>query len=173
MSPSFFELIDPRSFSSLWYWVTLTLMWSGATHWVLGVPYDMVPRARRQGGRAMQELETLVRIAVARRLSLGRAFGLWLVGLACFVLAGLFTAGFVYGVEVAQAAFLLLFPLAVIWLLSLNTAAIIEAGGLSEDALCRQISRHRLHVQILGAVFIFLTAMWGMFQNFAMGPLGM
>ena len=105
-------------------------------------------------------------------LSIGRLAGLWLVGVFCFVLAGLFTAGFIYGVEFAQATFLLVFPLAMIWLLSLNTAAIIAAGELDGEALCRQITRHRFHIQLLGLMFIFATAMWGMYRNFTVGVLG-
>ena len=42
---SIFELIDMRSFSNLWYWIALAVMWSTASHWVLGVPWDMVIRA--------------------------------------------------------------------------------------------------------------------------------
>ena len=29
------ELIDMRSFSSLWYWIGLAVLWSSASHWVL------------------------------------------------------------------------------------------------------------------------------------------
>jgi hypothetical protein len=47
-----FEVIDMRSFSSLWYWIALAVMWSSASHYVLGVPFDLVQRARRRGGQA-------------------------------------------------------------------------------------------------------------------------
>ena len=57
-----FELIDMRSFSNLWYWIMLAVMWSSASHWVLGVPFDVISRARRQGGALQDDLETLVRI---------------------------------------------------------------------------------------------------------------
>jgi len=35
-----FELIDMRSFSNLWYWIVLSVLWSTMSHWVLGVPFD-------------------------------------------------------------------------------------------------------------------------------------
>ena len=65
-----FELIDLRSFSNLWYWIMLGVVWSMASHWVLGVPFDMIQRARRDGGQAEQDLEALVRINTQRMLLL-------------------------------------------------------------------------------------------------------
>ena len=47
-----FELIDMRSFSSLWFWILLAVTWSTASHWVIGVPYDLIQRARRTGPEA-------------------------------------------------------------------------------------------------------------------------
>lgn len=171
LSSSVFELIDMRSFSNLWYWIALAVMWSTASHYVLGIPFDMVPRAKRHGGQNMDDLEALARINVNRLLFIGRVAGLWLTGLFCFILSGLFTAGFLYGMEFAQATFLLLFPLAIIWALSLNTAKLIELGQLEGLGLCARITRHRFYVQILGIIFIFVTAMWGMYQNFTLGAL--
>ena len=46
----------------------MAVIWSTASHWVLGVPYDMVYRARREQGQALDDLETLVRINVDRML---------------------------------------------------------------------------------------------------------
>ena len=43
-------------------WIVLAVAWSSASHWVLGVPFDMVMRARRQGGQAAADLEDLARI---------------------------------------------------------------------------------------------------------------
>jgi hypothetical protein len=57
-----FELIDMRSFSNLWYWIALAVVWSTASHWVLGVPFDLITRARRKGGVVEQDLKTLLRI---------------------------------------------------------------------------------------------------------------
>jgi len=88
-------------------------MWSSASHWVLGVPYDMIVKARRARGEdaelAVAEMETLVHINVRRLLYIGRASGLWLAGLTCFMLTGLGLLAFVYWVEFAQAVFLMSF----------------------------------------------------------------
>ena len=61
-----FELIDMRSFSNLWYWIALAIMWSTLSHRVLGVPFDMVQRARKYGGQSAQDLDDMVRINVNR-----------------------------------------------------------------------------------------------------------
>ena len=77
---SIFELIDMRSFSNLWFWIALAVMWSTASHWVLGVPFDMVLRAKRSGGVAEQDLEDLVRVNCNRLLFIARVSGLWILG---------------------------------------------------------------------------------------------
>ena len=124
-----FELIDLRSFSNLWYWIMLGVVWSMASHWVLGVPFDMIVRARRHGGQTQQDLETLVRINTQRMLFITRTAGLWLVTVGCFVISVLAVLGFWYGIEFSQALLLLLFPLMLLLALSLRQARLIEAGA--------------------------------------------
>jgi hypothetical protein len=167
-----FELIDMRSFSNLWFWIVLAVVWSTASHWVLGVPYDMVLRARRHGGQADVDLEDLVRIYVNRLLYIGQMSGLWLLGFGCFFLTLLVLLGFYYKMEFAQAVFLLGFPLSLIGLLSLSTARLIQIEDATGDRLQRRLMRHRLYTQIIGMVSIFVTALWGMYQNMTIGPLG-
>ena len=57
------------------------------SYWVLGVPFDMVARARRYGGQAAEDLEDLIRINVNRLLFIGNVSGLWVLGLDdyCFL----------------------------------------------------------------------------------------
>jgi hypothetical protein len=167
-----FEVIDMRSFSNLWYWIGLAVLWSSVSHWVLGVPWDMLTRARRRGGQAEADFEALVRINVSRLLYIDSAAGLWLVGLGAFLLSSLGIAGFWYRVEFAQAVFLMLAPLVVVGALSLATARAIDRRGLSGEALRRRLARHRLAVQAVGVAAIFVTAMWGMYQNLYVGPWG-
>jgi len=167
-----FELIDMRSFSNLWFWIALAVVWSTASHWVLGVPYDMVARARRHGGQTAEDLDDLVRINVNRLLFIGRVSGLWLLGITCFLLTGLCLLGFVYRIEFAQALFLLGFPMSLVGALNLSTARLIRQEQLHGEALWRRMSRHRTLVQAIGMVAIFITALWGMYQNMAVGPFG-
>lgn len=159
------ELIDLRSFSNLWYWIGLAVVWSSASHWVLGVPLDMIQRAKKRGGVAMEDLQTLTHISCNRILYISSVSGLWMLGFSCFLLTGLAILGFYYGVEFAQAVFLLLFPMSIVGLISISTARLIREKNPEGLALVKQLMRHRIYVQLLGVVSIFTTAMWGMAQN--------
>jgi len=167
-----FELIDMRSFSNLWYWIALAVVWSSTSHWVLGVPYDMIQRAARHGGEAETDLEDMVRINCNRLIYIAGVSGLWLLGLVSGLLTSLAILGFWYGVEFAQAVFLLAAPMTLVGALSLNAAAQIRARGLRGEALRMRMHRHRVHTQIVGMVAIFITALWGMYQNMSIGALG-
>lgn len=160
-----FDVIDLRSFSNLWYWIGLAVLWSTASHWVLGVPWDLVLRARRHGGQAEADLLAVVEVNVRRLLYIARNAGLWLAGISAFVLTVLLITGFWYWVEFAQAVFLLAAPISLVGVLSLRFAARIEADPPDPEMLVRWLAVHRLKVQAIGVVAIFVTAMWGMWQN--------
>ena len=161
-----------RSFSNLWYWIALAVTWSSASHWVMGVPFDMVHRARRVGGQAEADLEDIARVNVNRLLYIARVSGLWILGLGCFVLSTLAMLGFWYGIEFAQAVFLLSFPMSIVGLLQLSTARLIETEQASGELLRKRLTRCRLYTQMIGTVSIFVTALWGMYQNLTIGVLG-
>lgn len=166
------EMIDMRSFSNLWYWIALAVLWSTLSHRVLGVPFDMVQRARRYGGQPAQDLEDMVRINVNRLLFVVNSSGVLLLGLTCFLLSVLATLGFYLSVEFAQSVFLLLFPLSLVAMLNIHTAKKILMRDVHEEALYKMLSNCRILVQLMGMFFIFLTAMWGMYQNLQLGALG-
>lgn len=161
-----------RSFSNLWFWIALAVVWSTASHWVLGVPFDMIARAKRAGGQSALDLEDLTRVNVNRLLYIGRVSGLWILGFACFFLSGLAVLGFAYGLEIAQAVFCLGFPMSLVGLLSLSTARLIESEGFEVQQISKRLTRHRLYTQMIGTLAIFCTALWGMYQNLSIGPLG-
>lgn len=165
-----FEVIDMRSFSNLWFWIALAVMWSSASHWVLGVPYDLVQRAARSGGEAQQDLEDMVRININRILYIGRVSGLLLLGFAFFLLTSLGLMAFWYDVEFAQALFLLAFPMSIVGALSLSTARLIHAEQPEGEALHKRLHRHRVYTQFVGMISIFVTAMYGMYQNLVVAP---
>lgn len=159
-----------RSFSNLWFWIVLAVVWSSASHYVLGVPYDMIIRARRHGGQALTDLEDVVRISVNRLLYIGRVSGLWLLGFVAFVLTMLLTLAIWYKVEFAQAVVLIAFPMTLVGMMSLSTARRIEAEAPTGDALFRQLIRHRFWTQVIGMISIFVTAMYGMYKNLSVVP---
>jgi hypothetical protein len=166
------EVIDMRSFSNLWYWIGLAVLWSSTSHWVMGVPWDLITRARRSGGQAAEDVEVMARVNVNRLLHIARTAGLWLAGFVGFMLTTLAMLGFWYGMELAQAVFCMAFPMTFVGLVSLRTARLIEAGENTGDALYRRMFRHRMVTQSLGMVAIFGTALWGMWMNLMVGPFG-
>lgn len=160
-----FEVIDLRSFSNLWFCIALAVLWSTTSHWVIGVPFDLIQRAAREGGEPFADLQSIVRVNVNRLLYISQQSGLWLTGFMCFVLTGLFLLAFVYHIEFAEALFLLGFPLSLVGLLSINTAMLIRSEGMEPEVLFRRLRRHRTYVQFIGMFSIFVTATYGMYQN--------
>ena len=154
-----------RSFSSIWYWIVVAVLWSSMSHWVLGVPFDLITRARREKGEAEQDLIDIVRVNVNRTLSIVNRAGLWLLGIASFANTSLLVLGAVYGIELAQALLLMLFPLCVIGGLSIATARRIEAHAENVESLYKMLGTHRLWTQVIGMISIFVSSMYGMFHN--------
>jgi hypothetical protein len=167
-----FEIIDMRSFSNLWYWIAVAVVWSMASHWVLGVPYDMVLRARRLGGQTAADLEMLVVINCNRMLFLVDQAGLWLAGLSAFYLSALAMLAFWYEVEFAQAVLLILGPLTLSFAMSVRTARRLRAEAPTGEVLWRRLHMHRLATQVLGMISIFLTAFWGLWHLMNIEVLG-
>lgn len=166
-------MIDMRSFSNLWYWIAVAVTWSTASHWVLGVPFDMVQRAARYGDQAETDLVDMTRICVNRIFYVIKYAGLLLMGFMAAMLTALLMLGFLYDVQFAQAVFLIAFPLTLVGGLNVYTANIIRRDKLEGEPLHRRMARHRLYTQMIGVVSIFVTAMWGMYQNLlVVGPLG-
>lgn len=160
-----FEVIDMRSFSNLWYWIALAVLWSSTSHWVLGVPQDMIQRGRREGGQAQQDLEDMVRINSNRLLYFVQKGAAIIVGVAFFWFTFVGVLGFYYNVEFAQAVFLLLAPLSIVVWFSLWTCRRIVAGENVGAALHRRLTIHRRITQAVGMAAIFATALFGMWQN--------
>ena len=164
-SEALIQVIDLRSFSSVWYWIGLAVVWSSVSHWVLGVPYDLIMRARRNKGQDLEDMTDLVRINVRRMLNIAQSAGLLITGFISFVLTSLVVLGFYYDVELAQALFLLALPLSIVGAVSLSTCRLIFARNPEPEDLFAILLRHRVWTQIIGMAAIFVTAMYGMYQN--------
>lgn len=166
-SRAILHVIDLGSFSSLWYWIGVAVIWSTVSHWVLGVPYDMIQRAKRHGGQADVDLHDMVRINVNRQLNVAAVAGIWLIAILFFLLTMLAALGFIYRIEVAQAIFLIVFPMSFVGALSVSTSRLIAATEPEGEALYAVLSRHRLWTQVIGMIAIFITGLYGMFHNLA------
>lgn len=167
-----FEVIDMRSFSNLWYWIALAVVWSSASHWVLGVPWDLVQRAMRKGGEVEKDFNDLARINVNRILYIADMSGLWLIGITCFVLSSLAVLGWYFWIEFCQAVFLFAFPLSLVGGFSIRMARKVDAENVTGEALFKKLRSHRLITQVIGMTAIFVSSIWGMYLNLSIGALG-
>jgi hypothetical protein len=163
------EVIDLRSFSNLWYWIVLAIMWSSLSHWVLGIPYHIVQRARRGHEDSARDLRLLVEINTRRILDFAQISGTLLVGFSAFVITALLILGWGYRVEFAQAIVLLMVPLILVTGLSVSTARRLQDSP--PEVVYLRLRNHRLIVQVMGVVSIFITAFWGMYTNVTVSPL--
>jgi hypothetical protein len=163
------QVIDLRSFSNLWYWIVLAILWSTLSHWVMGIPYDLVQRARNGDEGSLQDLRALAEINSRRILKLADLSGTAMVAVSAFVVTSLVVLGWIYRVEFCQAILLLMLPLLLVTALSVRTARTMRDTGF-EDLPVR-LRNHRLMVQGMGIVFIFLTAFWGMYVNVSVSRL--
>ena len=159
------QVIDLRSFSSVWYWMVVAVVWSSVSHFVLGVPYDLVQRAKRYGDQALSDLEDVVRVNVNRLIHIGETAGLFLATFITFLLTGLLVLGFFYWIEFAQAIFLLAFPLTLVAIVTLSTARKISVSAPKGEDLFGVLHRLRLITQSIGMCALFVTAMFGMYEN--------
>ncbi|RYI11874.1 MAG: component of SufBCD complex [Acetobacteraceae bacterium] len=165
------EVIDLRSFSNLWYWIALAALWSSVSHWVLGVPHDMIQRARREGGQAQSDVEDMVRININRLLHMVDRGAWMLAGTAAFWLASLSVLAFWYGIEFAQALLLLVAPLVLVVSFSIRSSRKIMAEGATGEPLFRRLTVHRRIVQVIGMLSITVTAFYGTWQNLSVSIL--
>lgn len=156
-------LIDFRTFSNIWYWLAVMVTWAVATHWVIGVPFDMVVRARRQGGQAAQDLDILVAINLRRLLTLSGTPTVILVGIGAFVVTAAAMLGFVYGLELAQGLFCLVFPLVFVAVLTWRSCQRLALDQQTGPALIRALVRLRFWIQLIAITALFCTALLGIY----------
>lgn len=161
-----FEVIDMRSFSNLWFWIALAVLWSSASHWVMGIPHDMIYRARRLGGAAEVDLAEMARIYALRVLDVVDNALMFLIGFASFWFTMLGVLAFYYDVEFAQALFLLMAPMVIVVWHSIRTARLVVGSASAGEALYRTLLWHRRITQLVGMLAVTVTALYGMWQNF-------
>jgi hypothetical protein len=107
------RIIAFAGFDSLWYWVLHVVVWTLVCYRTLGVPLDMLLRARHEPGAA-ERVALLARLSAERIVGIHDLAGAPIAAAAGFLLAALAALGFLSGLEGAQAAFALLLPLAAV-----------------------------------------------------------
>jgi len=145
-----FELIDLNSFWNIWYWIITVVAWSMTAHFTMGVPHDCVQRAERLGGAWEEHCDALAVVYSTRLRYFVDRGGVVFAALISFALAGLLTIGFGYGSEIAQAMFMLVFPLIIASVFTTRLAYRIERDELRGHSLRMALSRRRFWNQVIG-----------------------
>lgn len=173
-----FDVLDTRSFSSMWYWLLLTLIWTWLGRGALGIPTDLVNAVRRRepdadtrpAPAALLLLDWLS--LVTPRWLVPDRDGVLLLAVGAFVATLLAGLGFGYGWQAAQALFLLGAPLMVLLILRVRLAARLrgvlaeaETGQQPPDAAASKaaamIARHMRVTMALSIVAVSGAAVWG------------
>jgi len=160
-----FRVIEMRTFSNIWYWLAVIVSWAVACHWLIGVPFDLLFRARKLGDQHIADLEAIVDVNVRRFTGLTDAAGPLLLGFLVFLLTVFAVAGFYYGAELGQGLFILSAPLSLVIGLNIFAAYQLRAEPLLGQALVQRLFRLRVWSQAIGMIAIFFTAMYGMWFN--------
>jgi hypothetical protein len=154
------ETYAAASFQSIWYWVLHVVVWTLACYRTLGVPLDMLQRARGRPEIA-ERVDVLAQLAAARIGGVHDLLGAPIAALAGFVLATLVVLGFGIGMEMAQAAFALLLPLGIIAYSKLRLALWIRRSGLAGSELVLALARRRLWHQFIAVLAMLAAAATG------------
>lgn len=178
--PQFDSLIgflDSRSFGTVWYWVVVIGTWSLTGRSVIGVPAEILSRARaalaESKGNAPVVLHLLDWLSlVLPRWRLGVREGAVFLGATGFGLTSLAIMGIGYDLELALASFLLLFPFAILFwmrvILARRLMPLLEAAEQGArpipDAAAQAVRHmviHRRLVTVLSMAAVAVTALWG------------
>lgn len=157
------DFLDTKSFWSMWYWIATMVTWSMTSHWTIGVPYDAIMRAERQGGVFEEHCDTLVDINVHRLTYYFDTGGVYLAGFVCFLLAVISTLGFGMGVELFMALFMLAAPLSLVMAFSLRFAYRVKREGWRGEVLRKKLRWRRLWNQVIGMCAITATTVVSVF----------
>lgn len=168
--------LDSRSFSSVWFWLLLAGLWSAAGRSVLGVPGDVLMRARaaqsdQPGGAAAITLLNWLSLTLPR-WHLGRREGAIFLGATAFVLTSLAILGFRYRLEMAQAICLMLVPIWLLFWMRVRLARrllpLMQAGQEGSRPVAeiaaqtiRAMTIHRRLVTVLSMLSVAVAALWG------------
>ena len=178
--PQFDSLVgflDSRSFGTIWYWLVVIGTWSLTGRSVIGVPTEIVSRARMAVQADEGDSPTVLHLLdwlslVLPRWRLSAPEGVAFLALTGFALTSLAIMGIGYALELALASFLLLFPLAMLfWMrvaLARRLMPLLEAAEegsrpipeAAAEAIRRMVIHRRL-VTVLSMAAVAVTALWG------------
>jgi hypothetical protein len=156
-----FQSFAAAGFQSIWYWVLHVVVWTLVCYRTLGVPHDMLLRARRVPEVAAR-VDVLAQLSVERIAGIHDDAGVPIAAGAGFALAALGVLGFLSGLEFAQAAFVLLLPLAAIGYSKLRLALFLRRRRIVGPRLVLILARRRFWHQLIAVLAMLgaLTVAW-------------
>ena len=102
-------------------------------------------------------VDVLARLSAARIGGVHDLLGVPIAAVAGFILAALFVIGFGLGIEMMQAALLILLPLAIICYSKLRLALAVRRRGLGGAELVLALARRRVWHQFIAVLAMFLA----------------
>lgn len=151
------RIIASASFDSVWYWALHVVVWTLVCYRTLGVPQDMLIRARRDPAVATR-VALLADLSAERIAGIHDFAGIPLAAVAGFLLAALATLGFLTGLEGAQASFMLLAPLAAVAYSKLRLALFLRGRRMQRSGLVLVLSRRRFWHQVIAVAAMLAAA---------------
>jgi hypothetical protein len=145
------------SLDSFWYWVLCILTWGFVCNRTLGVPHDMVRRARR-APEVAEKVDMLALITSERIGGIYDRAGVLIGAGTGFALAALGIAGFKLGLELAKAMFLLAFPLTIVAYSTLRLALSVRQYPPTGARLWRSLGLRRFWHTLIALVALMFTA---------------
>lgn len=181
------SFLDSRSFGTIWYWLVVIGMWSVSGRNIIGVPVEIVFRARRAISRDEMDGPELASLLdwlslTLPRWQLDQREGSVFMAATVFLMTSLAGLGFGHDLEMAQALTLLLLPFLILfWMrvrlayrlipLLQNEEADQQMANIAKEVVRRMIWHRRLFT-ILSILAVTITAIWGVLWSL-MHPNGM
>ncbi|MEM8657896.1 MAG: hypothetical protein AAGF22_07350 [Pseudomonadota bacterium] len=166
------ELMNFNSFWTIWFWLAHVVAWSMASHFTLGVPFDMVVEANREkeeGGPYARATDAMIQAQIFRFTTLFRRYGMLLSGSTAFLIAVLLTLGTLGDSEFARAMLSIMIPLTLIYIFTIRFAIRMEREGLSGATLRKALGKQRLINQLFGLLGISMAVLLAMYQAISRG----
>ncbi len=161
--------MDRDSFWTLWFWIMHVVAWSMASHFTMGVPFDMVSEAQREkteDGPWHRATEALIQAQVFRFTTYTARFGAIMVGVSAFLNSVLLTLATLGDLEFARAMLTLFLPLTVIYVVTVRGALAIRRADLRGDALLLKVKRMRLVNQLIGLLGVSMAVILAIFEAY-------
>jgi len=161
------ELMNFDSFWSFWFWILHVVTWSMASHFTMGVPYDLVIQANREeaeDGPYQHAAEAMINAQIFRFTAMWRRHALLLTGFSAFLISMLATLGTLGRLEFARALLTILGPLTLLYVLTIRKALKMERWALTGAPLRRAIWRQRFVNQLVGLLAIIMAVILAIYQ---------